>query len=164
MVNKQVALELAAFLDSESARSLESPGPEAVKKLAGIFLELCYESVGTRPARMDGGELHTVLGHLMPGRLKRRDPLAEHVPAVLGAYLDHLEVDQVVPQIFELRQALEGTTQEFLETVRTGENAHHGHHAVRQDPVVHHAPKTGRNDPCPCGSGKKFKKCHGKAG
>jgi preprotein translocase subunit SecA len=24
------------------------------------------------------------------------------------------------------------------------------------------APKVGRNDPCPCGSGKKFKKCHGK--
>lgn len=24
--------------------------------------------------------------------------------------------------------------------------------------------KTGRNDPCPCGSGKKFKKCHGTSG
>jgi preprotein translocase subunit SecA len=24
-------------------------------------------------------------------------------------------------------------------------------------------PKVGRNDPCPCGSGKKFKKCHGAA-
>ena len=23
--------------------------------------------------------------------------------------------------------------------------------------------KVGRNDPCPCGSGKKFKKCHGQA-
>lgn len=23
------------------------------------------------------------------------------------------------------------------------------------------APKTGRNDPCPCGSGRKFKRCHG---
>jgi uncharacterized protein YecA (UPF0149 family) len=22
--------------------------------------------------------------------------------------------------------------------------------------------KIGRNDPCPCGSGKKYKKCHGK--
>jgi hypothetical protein len=21
--------------------------------------------------------------------------------------------------------------------------------------------RVGRNDPCPCGSGKKFKKCHG---
>jgi hypothetical protein len=28
-------------------------------------------------------------------------------------------------------------------------------------PVVRTEPKTGRNDPCPCGSGKKFKKCHG---
>jgi preprotein translocase subunit SecA len=58
--------------------------------------------------------------------------------------------------------------------------------AVRQDPVVVGAGRTrslnptasvpgvpgaanatgdwsnvGRNDPCPCGSGKKFKKCHG---
>ena len=24
-------------------------------------------------------------------------------------------------------------------------------------------PKVGRNDPCPCGSGKKYKKCHGTA-
>lgn len=27
--------------------------------------------------------------------------------------------------------------------------------------VVHTAPKPGRNDPCPCGSGKKYKKCCG---
>jgi preprotein translocase subunit SecA len=25
-------------------------------------------------------------------------------------------------------------------------------------------PKVGRNDPCPCGSGKKYKKCHGAQG
>ncbi|MBI5519480.1 MAG: SEC-C domain-containing protein [Desulfovibrio sp.] len=30
------------------------------------------------------------------------------------------------------------------------------------DPVVR-GPKTGRNEPCPCGSGKKYKKCCGKA-
>ena len=24
--------------------------------------------------------------------------------------------------------------------------------------------KVGRNDPCPCGSGKKYKQCHGKLG
>lgn len=28
-------------------------------------------------------------------------------------------------------------------------------------PYVRAEPKVGRNDPCPCGSGKKFKKCHG---
>jgi preprotein translocase subunit SecA len=33
-----------------------------------------------------------------------------------------------------------------------------------QQPVRRDAPKVRRNDPCPCGSGKKYKKCHGKAG
>ncbi len=31
-----------------------------------------------------------------------------------------------------------------------------------QSTVRHVAPKVGRNDPCPCGSGKKYKQCHGK--
>lgn len=30
-----------------------------------------------------------------------------------------------------------------------------------REPVVREAPKVGRNDPCPCGSGKKYKKCCG---
>jgi uncharacterized protein YecA (UPF0149 family) len=29
--------------------------------------------------------------------------------------------------------------------------------------VVNKDAKVGRNDPCPCGSGKKYKKCHGAA-
>jgi len=33
--------------------------------------------------------------------------------------------------------------------------------AVKQEPVKV-GPKIGRNDPCPCGSGKKYKNCHGK--
>jgi preprotein translocase subunit SecA len=31
--------------------------------------------------------------------------------------------------------------------------------AAASDPAT---PKAGRNDPCPCGSGKKYKHCHGK--
>ena len=31
-----------------------------------------------------------------------------------------------------------------------------------QAPVRREGPKVGRNDPCPCGSGSKYKKCHGK--
>jgi preprotein translocase subunit SecA len=33
-------------------------------------------------------------------------------------------------------------------------------HATRQ-PIVRNQPKVGRNKPCPCGSGKKYKHCHG---
>ena len=40
---------------------------------------------------------------------------------------------------------------------------HHGHHHHHNHgpiaPFVRSGPKVGRNDPCPCGSGKKYKKC-----
>ncbi|HYC28468.1 MAG TPA: SEC-C metal-binding domain-containing protein, partial [Chitinophagaceae bacterium] len=36
-----------------------------------------------------------------------------------------------------------------------------GRPAAKQAPVVAE-PKIGRNDPCPCGSGKKYKQCHGR--
>jgi len=36
-----------------------------------------------------------------------------------------------------------------------------GDDVVKQ--VKREEPKVGRNEPCPCGSGKKYKKCHGAA-
>jgi len=35
-------------------------------------------------------------------------------------------------------------------------------HASKGEPVRNALPKIGRNDPCPCGSGKKYKHCHGR--
>jgi uncharacterized protein len=32
---------------------------------------------------------------------------------------------------------------------------------ISHAPIRRDGPKVGRNDPCPCGSGKKFKSCHG---
>ena len=42
-------------------------------------------------------------------------------------------------------------------THKAGESHHH----AKQQTVQREAPKIGRNDPCHCGSGKKFKKCCG---
>jgi uncharacterized protein len=39
------------------------------------------------------------------------------------------------------------------------EDARHG--GMQSDPLRRTAPKVGRNEPCPCGSGKKFKRCCG---
>ncbi len=35
---------------------------------------------------------------------------------------------------------------------------------AEQQPFVREGRKVGRNEPCPCGSGKKYKQCHGKVG
>ena len=46
---------------------------------------------------------------------------------------------------------------------RQAMQASHGDAAAEQAPATQQrsVPKVGRNDPCPCGSGKKYKKCHG---
>ena len=46
-----------------------------------------------------------------------------------------------------------------------GQLVNPGEIIVRQVGSSFHAgknAKVGRNDPCPCGSGKKYKKCHGR--
>ena len=51
-----------------------------------------------------------------------------------------------VPKHFEHKEA-SATPEEKSDKVRT---------------EMRNGPKVGRNDPCPCGSGKKYKQCHGK--
>jgi preprotein translocase subunit SecA len=43
-----------------------------------------------------------------------------------------------------------------------GQAQEQGQGQGRQTPFVRDVPKVGRNDPCPCGSGKKYKVCHGR--
>jgi preprotein translocase subunit SecA len=40
--------------------------------------------------------------------------------------------------------------------------SHGEEEAPTAQPVVRSEEKVGRNDPCPCGSGKKYKNCHGR--
>jgi preprotein translocase subunit SecA len=55
--------------------------------------------------------------------------------------------------------AYEAQQRAALEAHQQGRMAEEGE-AVKQ--IVREAPKVGRNDPCPCGSGKKYKKCCGR--
>ncbi len=54
-------------------------------------------------------------------------------------------------------------TQKAMQKAAANAGAAGGPQGPRQrTPIVNNAPKVGRNDPCPCGSGKKYKACHGK--
>lgn len=159
MTRSEIVLDAASFLDSPQAQGLEAELRD-VRRVIEAFLTVCYHDLGKKPRFLDGQDMHQALGHLLPGRLLPQDPAAPAVEEIVGAYLDHLEATEVVAQAFEIRRSFQETLPEFLETVRTGRNVHHV--APPRDPFVHKAPRVGRNDPCSCGSGKKFKKCHGR--
>ncbi|MBA2669015.1 MAG: SEC-C domain-containing protein, partial [Gemmatimonadetes bacterium] len=77
------------------------------------------------------------------------------------ALLEHVHATEVVSHAFEQRLALDQSVDALSALVKSGANSER-QVADDKPPFVHQADKTGRNDPCPCGSGKKFKKCHGK--
>lgn len=68
---------------------------------------------------------------------------------------------------FSARYKVDGQEQEHLETAlfgrEEGQWVYAGQLPQRGQTVRRETPKVGRNDPCPCGSGKKYKKCCGAA-
>lgn len=158
MATREIKLESAAFLDSVQARAVADVEREDVRAVVDRFLAIAYDEIGVAPRFLDGEAMHSIVGHLLPAHFGRQDPKAARAIDILRAYVAFLGENAVVSQLFEIRNALEHTAGEFEEAVRTGRVAHHA--PVKKDkPFVHQAGKTGRNDPCPCGSGRKFKQC-----
>jgi preprotein translocase subunit SecA len=80
-------------------------------------------------------------------------------------YLSHIEVasEEDMTRLEEQRRSEQGN-REYKHAEAsglTGADAGERSEAVQQ-PMMRPGPKVGRNDPCPCQSGKKFKQCCGK--
>src|ERR1700678_427919 len=63
------------------------------------------------------------------------------------------------------RQAAQATIEDFTKNIQRKkekelEALHFGGDGTTGTKTVSAGQKVGRNDPCPCGSGKKYKKCH----
>jgi preprotein translocase subunit SecA len=60
------------------------------------------------------------------------------------------------------REAVESLeSQQEQEARKVTEHRGEGEESQKTAPIKRDESKVGRNDPCPCGSGKKYKKCHG---
>ena len=99
----------------------------------------------------------------------QRDPLVEYKKESFGLFEDLMNrIEEDTLRFLFLMQPVEEQKQaEQLERKRKRQEAlmaaqqsnNGGDGAPSQ--VKREGTKVGRNDPCPCGSGKKFKKCHG---
>jgi preprotein translocase subunit SecA len=74
----------------------------------------------------------------------------------------HLEAGARTRSVWNVRETIHNEVGQFAmaEQQRAAAQAPQGEQKVKQ--IKLDQPKVGRNDPCPCGSGKKYKKCCGK--
>jgi ABC-type nickel/cobalt efflux system permease component RcnA len=132
-------------------------------------LEALFDHDRLRPAAL------YAYGLAAPGQTTRANmkPMFSLIEKIADG-LDEEETELVEAALDE-RLAVRGLKPVFhVEDAGHGHDHHDHHHHDHDDHEHHHhspvpaataapsaMPKVGRNDPCPCGSGKKYKKCHG---
>ncbi|MGE0887268.1 MAG: preprotein translocase subunit SecA [Blastocatellales bacterium] len=103
----------------------------------------------------------------------QKDPLVEYKKQSFDLFesmLDRIDMD-TVRALYHLQVTVEEPVEQRMQrrprrgqvtfTKANASAAMAGEDEGKPRTVVNTMPKVGRNDPCPCGSGKKYKKCHG---
>lgn len=96
----------------------------------------------------------------------QKDPLVEYKKESYNLFLEFVENLKIettrMLHIIQLRE--EEATDEMLQNMQEElrESTQDSHTNVDSEPIA--KTKVSRNDPCPCGSGKKYKLCHGRSG
>ena len=155
---------LRGWAAHQAADAIEA-APEREQAALGIGREYCVDVSKDLPE-----------GH--PLRFTRREDVPEPLArtAVLSWDADTWDPTLRGLMFIALPVAARASAEDFFfprEVVRAWHGAWGPHEALerltriskgtpKQEPV-RAAPATGRNEPCPCGSGKKWKKCHGAA-
>ena len=104
----------------------------------------------------------------------QKDPLVEYKREAFSLY-DSMK-EEIRRAVVERIYSVKLYTQEEIDQIRKQQQAHleaqlEAHKRAQEQaqineeakskPIARKTVKVGRNDPCPCGSGKKFKQCHG---
>ena len=90
----------------------------------------------------------------------QNDPIVEYKREGYDMFEEMIAAiqEETVRRLFLARVQVGGEVQRERVAKVTGESGG-GDQTVKKQPVVRKGMKIGRNDPCPCGSGKKWKKC-----
>jgi uncharacterized protein len=133
--------------DGDGAAGSEATAVESVGETLQPWILGFQQALQLLPAldELDDPQVASVVerivGRLPDGAATSTEPVAGSAPpASLDDAVDELVAD--VAELYELTLPLR----------------------YKVEAVRHATPKVGRNDPCPCGSGRKFKLCHGAAG
>ncbi len=135
------------FCTSDSLRPFSSPLREIAGEILVVFLAGACAVRDVDPAEIEEPDVkHSLLGPV--ARLAIPEAARRDIPALCGALLTNLQAEGRLSGGRSLGAFACALTNAYL-AASSG----------KIQPIVRPGSKIGRNDPCPCGSGKKYKKC-----
>jgi len=168
---QQIRDRVLEVLDNEHEKKAESIGQEVMRQFEKeVMLNVLDSQWKDHLAAMD---------HLRQGIHLRgyaaKNPKQEYKREAFELFSDMLE--RIKHDVISLLARVQIRSDEDIEALERQRRAQtemeYVHQEMGQDvreveeydaptPIVRDQPKIGRNAPCPCGSGKKYKHCHGK--
>jgi SEC-C motif-containing protein len=145
--------EAAVFYATLSWAMFERAFGKKLPRLLPQNLADAQKIVDDEIAALPGAAELPIHERVAPG-VRERQP---HVVAKLVELMEEDVRENAIPAegaavVFPLSQIVVEAFDAAYALRRPGQNF---------NPIVREEPKVGRNDPCPCGSGKKWKRCHG---
>ncbi len=141
-----IDLWVSDFLDRPTARAVALPfGPDAGAVLTTFLEGACH--AGTAPADLEASEVsHAFLDHC--SQLELAPLRRAAVPDLVAAFLGDLEDAGRLSGGRGMASRVRAAAGAFIERA-----------SGKAPDLKRQAQKVGRNDPCPCGSGRKYKQC-----
>lgn len=162
---------LAEYINLVGAESLESKfsefDPEQVK--------FTYREVLLATFDQFWKDHLLAMDHLKEGINLRsygqKDPLVEYKREAFSIYenmkmaIKHAVIERICHMKLMTQEEIEAIHREqerqLEEQLKAHREAEAAKNMAEEKKIIRASVKVGRNDPCPCGSGKKFKACHG---
>ncbi len=159
-------VHFANALTREFTESLKSKSKESktfaeylTKSLLNYLFFLQHKEIG----ELNEEHIRHFLFEYAPQKLVINSDTGKEVPEILNKLVDFLDTEGYIKNGIQLKKTISENIKGFNKLLPTQKSpARLPIKAPKGKPPVSGQVKIGRNDPCPCGSGKKYKKCCGK--
>lgn len=177
------------FSKSDSYQRLSEEQKQLSEDIVLMFAEFMYSYLGLSPERWEVEQLKECCLDIFPRKVTADESYFGAIAPILSAFLSFLEAENIMAYGSELAESVEEIEQEIVDRALNPENwglaktfvirAKEAGVDVSNEEELQQfmglynrqierltrgkadRPKAGRNDPCPCGSGKKYKNCCG---
>ena len=158
-VERSIHTSLTDYVRSGHWDAIEGMDFDGATAIVKAFLDSCQKTFRCRPDQLEPEQLRELLLHKLPKSISSKWQRDETAVVLVQDYFQYLtEHPPAGTSEFKLsakhkKQFTEA--KKLFAKVAAGETTTDG---IGAETLVKQA-TVGRNDPCPCGSGKKFKKC-----
>ena len=156
------------YLDSESFKKKPAAEKADAEYLVKSMLDYVFFEEKKELREIKKEHVHDFMLIYAPHRLHLSAEASKNAPEMIADFLGFLEQAGHIKNGKQLSEEVKANRSSFSKMMLKSETSGKEHAAKKMKKTktpkeVKVEVRVGRNDPCPCGSGKKYKKCCGQA-